>query len=226
MFPTLTQETVMSPLRKQMESDLVVRGMAAKTRAAYINAVVGLARYYGKSPERISEAEVQRYLLHLIQERELSWSSCNIATHGLKFFYRVTLKRREAEFCIPGAKRPSKLPQILSREEISALLAKTTNLKHRTLLMTAYAAGLRVSELCHLQLTDIDSDRMTIRIEQGKGAKDRYTLLSPRLLSELRRYWIAYRPRRWLFTTRDGEHPIAVRTVQKIFYAAKARALQ
>ena len=214
----------MNPLRKQMEADLVVRGKALKTREAYVSAVAGLAKYYGKSPEQISEAEVQRYLLYLIEERALSWSTCNVATQGLLFFYRTTLKRREAEFCIPRAKQPSKLPRILAREEVAALLEKTTNLKHRTLLMTAYATGVRVSELCRLKLADIDSQRMTLRIEQGKGAKDRYTVLSPRLLGELRRYWIAYRPTMWLFTTRDGAHPVDVSTVQKIFYKAKARA--
>lgn len=214
----------MSPLRKQMEADLVVRGMAYRTREAYVGAVASLAKFYGRSPERLSEAEVQRYLLHLSQERGLAWSSCNIAAQGLKFFYRITLKRRETEFCIPRAKQPSKLPQILSREEIAALLDKTTNLKHRAVLMTAYAAGLRLLELCQLKLTHIDSDRMTIRVECGKGAKDRYTLLSPRLLAELRRYWLAYRPKEWLFTSKDGQHPISDHTVQRIFYAAKDRA--
>jgi site-specific recombinase XerD len=214
----------MGALRKQMESDLVVRGLAERTREVYIGAVASLAKFYGRSPEQISEAEVQSYLQHLIQERGLAWSSCNIVVQGLKFFYRITLKRREAEFFIPRAKQPSKLPQILSREEIATLFEKTTNLKHRAVLMTAYAAGLRLLELCQLKPNDIDSDRMTIRVECGKGAKDRYTLLSPRLLAELRRYWIAYRPQGWLFTSKDGQHPISEKTVQRIFYAAKDRA--
>jgi site-specific recombinase XerD len=214
----------MGALRKQMESDLVVRGLAERTREVYIGAVASLAKFYGRSPEQISEAEVQSYLQHLIQERGLAWSSCNIVVQGLKFFYRITLKRREAEFFIPRAKQPSKLPQILSREEIATLFEKTTNLKHRAVLMTAYAAGLRLLELCQLKPNDIDSDRMTIRVERGKGAKDRYTLLSPRLLAELRRYWIAYRPQGWLFTSKDGQHPISEKTVQRIFYAAKDRA--
>lgn len=214
----------MGTLRKQMDGDLVVRGMAVRTREAYLGAVAGLAKYYGRRPDRIGEAEVQNYLLHLIQERKLAWSSCNIVAQGLKFFYRVTLKRSEAQFGIPSARQPQKLPQILAREEVAALLEKTTNLKHRALLMTTYGAGLRLNEVCHLKLTDIDSARMTLRVEQGKGAKDRYTLLSPRLLAELRRYWVVHRPKQWLFTSKDGEHPISDASVQKVFYAAKKRA--
>ena len=214
----------MSALRKQMDGDLVVRGMAVRTREAYLGAVAGLAKHYGRRPDRIGEAEVQKYLLHLIEERKLAWSSCNIVAQGLKFFYRVTLKRSEAQFVIPRARAPQKLPQILAREEVAALLEKTTNLKHRAVLMTAYGAGLRLNEICHLKVADIDSKRMTIRVEQGKGAKDRYTLLSPRLLAELRRYWIAHRPKEWLFTRRDRTRPISDGTVHRIYHAAKARA--
>lgn len=214
----------MGALRKQMDGDLVVRGMAVRTREAYLGAVAGLAKYYARRPDRIGEAEVQKYLLHLIEERKLAWSSCNIVAQGLKFFYRVTLKRTEAQFGIPTARQPQKLPQILAREEIARLIERTTHPRHRAILMTTYGAGLRLNEVCHLKLTHIDSARMTIRVEQGKGAKDRYTLLSPRLLAELRRYWTWYRPKLWLFTSKDGEHPISDATVQKIFYAAKARA--
>ena len=214
----------MGALRKQMDGDLVVRGMSVRTRGAYLRAVSGLAKYYGRRPDGITEQEVQNYLVHLIEERKLAWSSCNVAVHGLKFFYRVTLKRSQAQFDIPRARQPQRLPEILSREEVAALIEKTTNLKHRMLLMTAYAAGLRVSELCHLKVSHIDSARMTIRVEQGKGAKDRYTLLSPRLLAQLRTYWVAQRPKVWLFPGKDGAGPIDSATVQKIFDRAKARA--
>ncbi len=214
----------MGALRKQMDGDLVVRGMAVRTREAYLGAVAGLAKHYGRRPDRISEQEVQNYLLHLIEQRKLAWSSCNIVAQGLKFFYRVTLKRSEAQFVIPRARQPQKLPQILAREEVAALLEKTVNLKHRAILMTAYGAGLRLNELCHLRVADIDSVRMTIRVEQGKGAKDRYTLLSPRLLAELRRYWAMHRPKVWLFTRKDGERPISDGTVHRIYHAAKGRA--
>ena len=214
----------MGALRRQMDGDLVVRGMAVRTREAYLGAVAGLAKYYGRRPDGISEQEVQSYLLHLIEQRKLAWSSCNIVAQGLKFFYRVTLKRSEAQFVIPRARQPQKLPQILSREEVAALIEKTVNLKHRAILMTAYGAGLRLNEICHLKLTDIDSNRMTIRVEQGKGARDRYTLLSPRLLTELRCYWRAYRPKPWLFMSPDPTRPIGEHTVHRIYHAAKARA--
>jgi len=215
----------MSTLRKQMEADMVLRGMSERTRESYLAAVAGLAKYYNRSPDQVSEVEVQRYLLHLIEERKLAWSSCNVAVSGLRFVYHTTLKRREAQFDIPRARAPQKLPQILAREEIARLIELTLNAKHRAILMSAYGAGLRVSELCHLKVGDIDSARMTIRVEQGKGAKDRYTLLSPRLLRELRRYWVGQRTKEWLFSaTRDVNQPINTSTAQKIFYAAKRRA--
>jgi site-specific recombinase XerD len=219
------EETHMSALRKQMEADMALRGLAYRTRQAYVESVAKLAKFYGRSPEQITEPECQSYLLHLLQERKLAHSSCNVVCSALQFFYRVTLKRREAEFCLPRPKVPAKLPQILSREEIALLLEKTANVKHRAFLMTTYGAGLRLLEACQLQISDIDSDRMTLRVEQGKGAKDRYTLLSPRLLTQLRRYWMAERPQRWLFPSpRDADHPMLPKSAQRIFYAAKDRA--
>jgi integrase/recombinase XerD len=215
----------MSPLRKQLEDDLVLRGYSPRTREAYVGAVVGLAKHYRRSPERISREEIKQYLLHLLQERKLSASSCNVAASGLQFFYRVTLKQGELECVLPRPKLPSRLPHILSREEVARLIQSTENLKHRAMLMSAYGEGLRVSELCHLRVGDIDSSRMAIRVEQGKGAKDRYTLLSERLLSELRRYWHAHRPKQWLFPGKGAtEVPIAVITAQRIFGSAKERA--
>lgn len=214
----------MATLREQMEGDLVVRGMSERTREAYVGAVAKLAKHYRRSPDRINEQEVRSYLLHLIRERKLAWSSCNIAAQGLRFFYRVTLKRSETQFAVPAARQPQKLPQILSREEVAALIEKTPDLKHRAILMTAYGAGLRLTEICHLKVNDIDSQRMTLRVEQGKGAKDRYTLLSPRLLAELRRYWQVHRPAVWLFTGRDPARPVSEHTVHRAYHAAKARA--
>lgn len=199
----------MGALRKQMEADMALRGLAYRTRQAYIESVAKVAKFYGRSPDQITEPECQSYLLHLLQERKLAHSSCNVVASALQFFYRVTLKRREAEFCLPRPRVPSRLPQILSREEVAALFENTANLKHRAFLMTTYGGGLRLLEACHLKVSDVDSDRMTLRVEQGKGAKDRYTLLSPSLLNELRRYWIAHRPARWLFPSpRLADHPM------------------
>src|SRR5216684_1074392 len=215
----------MNPLRQQMDADMIVRRMSERTREAYLNAVAGLAKYYHRSPERISEAEVQSYLLYLLRERELAWSSCNIVTYGLKFFYHHTLKRREVEFQVPAARQPQKLPTILGREEVTALISATKNLKHRVILMTTYSAGLRVSEVCALKIAHIDRGRMMIRVEQGKGAKDRYTLLSTKVLVELRLYWQAYRPQSYLFpAARNADEPMNVKAAQPVFYAAKRRA--
>ena len=235
---SISKVIIMTALRQQMENDMVLRGMAVRTRQSYIEAVRGLAKFYRRSPDAISIEEVQSYLLHLLQKRGLSHSTCNLVTNGLRFllylikagllpvrfFYRITLGQSETEFCLPRPKTPQRLPEILSREEIERLFAVTTNLKHRVLLMTTYSARLRVSEVARLKVSDIDSQRMTLRVDQGKGAKDRYTLLSKRLLSELRRYWQAYRPREWLFPLRDGRGPIDPRSAQKIYYHAKEKA--
>jgi integrase/recombinase XerD len=215
----------MGALRKQMEADMVLRGLAYRTRKSYLESISNFARFYGRSPERITEPECQSYLLHLLQERKLAHSSCNVVASALQFLYRVTLKHPETEFNLPRPRVPQRLPQILSREEVAAIFENAANLKHRAFLMTTYGAGLRLSEACHLKIGDIDSDRMTIRVEQGKGAKDRYTLLSPGLLKELRRYWIAHRPTLWLFTRpRNPQLPMLPKSADRIFRAAKSRA--
>lgn len=215
----------MGALRDQMDKDMVLRGMSPRTRESYLSAVKGLAKHYRKSPDTLSERDVQNYLLYLIEERKLAWSSCNIVVHGLKFFYHTTLRRDQMSFVIPRRRAPSRLPEMLAREEILALFDAAPLPKHRLLLMTAYAAGLRVSELVHLKITDIDPNRMTIRVEQGKGAKDRYTVLSEQLLAELRQYWKRERPAPWLFpATRNPQAPMHAKTAQKVFYHCKQRA--
>lgn len=215
----------MGILRDQMEREMVRRRMSLRTRQAYCQAVVGLAKHYRRQPDQLSAEQVQHYLLYLLDERQLAASSCNVALHGLRFFYHETLKRGDMEFGLPKARVPTRLPQILSREEIERLLTAASRFKHRVLLMTTYSAGLRVSEVCALKLSDIDSERMTIRVEQGKGAKDRYTLLSPRLLKELRCYWQTERPRTWLFpAARCPDFSLNAHAAQKIFYAAREQA--
>lgn len=214
----------MGVLRTQMEQDLLVRGRSAKTQDGYLRVVAGLAKHYRRSPDQLSEREVQQYLVHLIEERKLAWSSCRVAVCALRFFYETTLRRARLTFSVPLPKGAQKLPEILSREEVARLLASVANRKHRTLLMATYAGGLRVSEVVHLRATDIDSQRMLIRVEQGKGRKDRYTLLSPRLLEELRGYYRVYRPTEWLFPRRGAAVPMSTSSAQRIYNAAKVRA--
>jgi integrase/recombinase XerD len=214
----------MSELRDRMIRDMTVRGFAPRTHKAYIAAVVRLAKHYRRSPNEITNDEVQTYLAHLIQERKLSWSTCSQAANAFRFLYHVTLNHPRTAFHVPLPKQPQKLPEILSQEEVWRLLTVPAQPRHRLLLMTVYAAGLRVSEVIALKVSDIDADRMTMRIEQGKGAKDRYVPLAARLLRELRAYWQTAPPRVWLFANRQGTRPIDITVAQKIYTLAKLRA--
>jgi integrase/recombinase XerD len=195
----LLKETVMSTLRTKMTQDMIVRGLAKTTQYAYLHAVTELSAYYHRSPDTLSTQELHDYLLYLSQERGLAWGTCNGRVHALRFFYRVTLGRTDVDLVLPRAKEPSKLPVIWSQHDIRRLLASAPGLRARALLKTAYGTGLRVSEAIRLKTTDIDSHRMSIRVEQGKRNKDRYTLLSHDLLRDLRAYWRRHRCIPWLF---------------------------
>lgn len=212
----------MSVLRQQMIRELQLRRMSVKTIEAYVQAVVQLAGHYRRAPDRLSIEEIRDFLHHLIVDKKLAYSSVNQKLAGIRFFWREVLRRKDFDLRVP-AKRSGRLPQALSRSEIARLIAAATCAKHRALMMTCYAAGLRVSELVHLRLEDIQSQRMLIHVRAGKGNKDRFTLLSPRLLAELRSYWRSERPRPWLFPGRDGG-PLPVATAQKAFYALQRRA--
>jgi len=214
----------MTELRRRMDNDMIIRGMADKTREAYLWAVTGLAKFHRRSPDQISDEEVQAYLLHLIRDRHRAWSTCNIVVQGLRFLYHTTLKRERTTFTIPSPRQSGKLPVLLSREEIQRLLAATQTRKQYTILATTYGAGLRHGEVIHLRVSDIDGARLTIRVEQGKGGKDRYTLLSARLLEILRAYWRLSHPTGWLFPGKGDERPMDPSTVQRLYGAAKARA--
>lgn len=216
----------MTELRKRMEDAMVLRGLAARTQETYLACVAALARHYGRSPERLDAARIQSYLLHLITEKKLAYASVNQAVCALRFLFERVLKRPQVRFDIPMAKVPVRLPQILSRGEVARLIGAAGTLRGRTLLMTTYAAGLRVSEVCALQVADIESapDRMCLKVRQGKGAQDRYTLLSPRLLDSLRAWWRVGRPDRWLFPNPAGTAPIDPKTAQRIYCAARDAA--
>ncbi len=213
-----------TPLREQMIRDMQLRRFSSATQKAYVRAVYGLAKHYMLPPEKIDSKMLQEYVLHLLNDRKLKWSSVNVATAGIRFLYTVTLGRKDLALAIPPRKTPRSLPEILSHEEILRLFACSKTSKNRTLLMTAYGAGLRVSELTNLKITDIDSDRMMIRVEKGKGEKDRYTILSERLLRELRSYWKVYRPEIWLFTSQRTKRQLHTRGPQQTFERTKKKA--
>ena len=214
----------MSRLREEMVRQMQLRRFSASTQKSYLHAVKGLAEHFRKSPEKIDGRKLQDYILFLMTERKLGWSTVNVITSALKFFYGEVLGRKEPTLAIPPRKTPRRLPQILSVEELIRLFDNSHHQKHRTLLMTTYAAGLRVSEVIRLKVTDIDSDRMMIRVASGKGDKDRYTILSRRALEELRSYWKVFRPPLWLFPGRELNRPISNSTARCVFMTAKHKA--
>ena len=214
----------MTAMRQRMIKEMTLRRLSANTQRAYLDSVSGLARYYNQSPEKMNKQMIQDYLFHLLQERKLAWSSCNVIVNGLRFFYTKVLGIDSETLSIPPQKKVKQLPEVLSTEELQCLLGTVSNQKHRTLLMSTYAAGLRVSEVVNLKLSDIDSKRMMIRVQQGKGNKDRYTILSKRLLEELRIYYKRYRPSEWLFSGRKPEQPMPKSTAAAIYYNAKEKA--
>jgi site-specific recombinase XerD len=207
---------------------LILRGMAERTQEAYLHAVAQLARYFDEDPLLLTSEQVQSYLVHLVQERRLSRSTVNQAGCAFRFLYGTVLGHRAEEFTIPLGRAPQRLPEILSREELARLFAAAVkHPKARALLMTAYGTGMRVTELCNLRVADIDSqpDRMCIHVVHGKGAKDRYTLLTDDLLLELRQYWQVCRPRHWMFAaSRDESQPLDSKSAQRYFYRARDAA--
>jgi integrase/recombinase XerD len=226
--PELIEETVMtSILRQRMLDAMVLSGKAARTQEAYIGAVFGLARHYHRSPDVLTAHDVQHYLLHLLRERHLARSSVNQYSCAFRFLYGRVLGLDGQTFQIPLAPAPQRLPEILSRQELACLFAAACHLKARTFLMLAYGSGLRLSELCRLRAEHIDShaDRMCIRVEQGKGAKDRYVPLADDVLQLLRTWWRAHHPGAWLFgALRDPSRPLDTGSAQRWYYRARDAA--
>lgn len=218
----------MTPLRQELIEELVLRGMSERTQEAYIHQVYHLARFYQLSPDKLSEPQVRQYLVHLAQERQLSASTVNQAVNAFRFLYGRVLHRdmevlRQA---LPHGRKSIRRPEVFSLEEMEKLFTfGAVHRLHRAFLMTVYGAGLRLNEACHLKFEHIDRARMQLRVELGKGRKDRCTLLSATLLAELDRYWRVCRPRHWLFPSiRDPLQPLPDGTGQKIYYAAVERA--
>ena len=198
----------MTSLRRRMTEDMRVRNLSSHTQATYVQQVSLFARHFNKSPEILGPEEIRSYQVYLTNERKLAPSSIIIAVAALRFLYKITLRKDwSLEEIIPTPKQPQKLPKVLSPEEVLQFLGCVRSIKHRTILTTCYAAGLRVSEAICLKVTDIDSQRMVIRVEQGKGHKDRYVMLSPKLLEALRDWWRVDKPKGWLFPgDRAGSH--------------------
>jgi integrase/recombinase XerD len=213
----------MSPLRHRMIEDMRIRNLSPATQRCYVHAVAKFSRYFERSPDRLGLAEVRTYQVHLVS-RGVSWDGFNQAVCALRFFYGVTLGRSAMVERIPYARKLRHLPVVLSTDEVARFLAGIRNLKHRMALTTAYAAGLRVSEVVRLKIADIDSARMLLRVNQGKGGKDRYVMLSPRLLAMLRRYWRAEEPRHWLFPGHNQSRSLNPSVLQGACRAARAAA--
>jgi integrase/recombinase XerD len=204
----------MTPLRQRFIQDMSVRNLSPKTQQLYVECVSLFARHFKKSPEGLGPQQIRDYQLYLVHQKQTSWSRFNQTVCALRFLYRVTLGKDWVITHIPFPRQEKKLPEVLSQSEVAHFLGAVTNLKYRTALATAYAAGLRLSEVLGLEVSDIDSNRMMIRVRQGKGHKDRYVMLSPRLLELLRQYWKVERPTSWLFPGRTRDRQLADTTLQ------------
>ena len=204
-----------SPLRRRMIEDMTVRNLSPATQRSYISAVSKFSRYFGRSPDHLGLEDVRAFEIHLVATG-ISWPALNQIVCALRFFYGVTLGHDTIPERIAYAREPQKLPVVLSADEVVRFLEAIPSLKSRIALTTVYATGLRVSEVVVLKISDIDSHRMVIRVEQGKGGKDRYVMLSPQLLRILRSYWQVTRPKYWLFPGRDQDYPL----VSNVLHAA------
>lgn len=214
----------MTPLRQQMISAMHQRGFSPRTHDSYLRAVRELARYYQRSPDQLAVRELQAYFNYLAQERHLAPASCRLQLNGIRFLYVQVLKWPAVEVQLVVPKRPQRIPELLTRAEVHAIVQACGNPKHRMLLETTYGCGLRVSELVVLKVRDIDGERGLLRIEQGKGAKDRLVIISPVLLQHLRHYWLLYRPQTWLFPRQHKlDVHLSVKTAQRVFTRAKQR---
>ena len=221
---TFREERPMSPLRKRMIEAMQIRNYSKRTIDIYVSAVSRLSTFYGKSPDRLGREEIHAFLVDLIEEKKVGWSYYKQVLAALRYFYRYVLHRGEVVEDVRGPRTERRLPIVLSTDEVARFFKAISSLKHRTILMLAYGAGLRVGEAVKVRLSDIDRDRKVLRISQGKRKKDRYTLLSSAMLEMLDRYLWAARPEDLLFTTRSTARPITASTVQRACKQAREDA--
>jgi integrase/recombinase XerD len=208
-----------SPLRQRMIEDMTIRNLAPKTQHGYIRTIKQFAAFLGRSPDTASFEDVRRFQLHLAA-RGVGPGALNQAVSALRFLFRITLGRRDIVEHTPFVHKPHKLPVVLSPEEVARLLDAAPSLKYRAALSVAYGAGLRAGEVVSLKVSDIDSARMLIRVEQGKGRKDRYVMLSPHLLALLRAWWRVARPQGWLFPGQNRVNPLTTRQLNRACHTA------
>ncbi|MFQ6115117.1 MAG: tyrosine-type recombinase/integrase [bacterium] len=214
----------MEKLIEKMQQDMAIQNYSPRTIEAYLWHVKQFTQFYSQSLDNIGEEEIRKYLYHIKTVRNFSSSNLSQAFSAIKFLFRETLNMPVELKTLKGPRHPKKLPVVLSQDEVKQIFDAVGNLKHQLILMTTYSAGLRLSEATHLKVSDVDSKRMLIRVEQGKGKKDRYTLLSEPLLYRLRDYWRHYRPRFWLFPGNDPNKPISDTSVQRVFQRARQKA--
>jgi len=214
----------MTPLRQKMIDEMTVQRLAKRTQDSYVYAVYRLTKHYRRSPDQISSEEVKAFLLHLTQERQLSSSSCRLFLNGIRFFFRYVLGREDVHMDVKTPKSTQRIPELLSHSEVTAILDAKSNLKHRAILMTCYACGLRVGEVVALKARHIHHERHTIHIVQAKGAKDRIVILTDTLARQLQKYERRYRPRTWYFYGTAWNQPLSVDTIRKIYRQAKQHA--
>jgi integrase/recombinase XerD len=214
----------MTPLRQRMLEDMQIRNLSPHTQTTYVQQVTQFARHFGRSPDTLGPEEIRAYQVYLTNDKQLAPGSILIAVAALRFLYKITLQREwTVADTIPAPKKPQTLPIVLSREEVRQFLTTVSSLKHRTILSVCYAAGLRISEAVRLQPADIDSQRMVLRVAQGKGQKDRYVMLSPRLLELLRTWWRVAKPQPWLFPGGRVGQPITPDAVEEACQKAQRR---
>ena len=215
----------MSTLREKMKEEMILVGLAESTQSIYLKAVIDLRDYYNKSPTKLTESEIKTYLLYLKKEKKLAPNTYNTHIYGLRFFYCVTLRQPLFKLSLPATKVTYKLPEILSSQEVEKIINAVNGIKHRTLLMVIYSAGLRVSEALNLKMSDIDSDRMTLHIRCAKGGKDRYVILSPVVYQALKDYWKVCKFKGFVFPSRRNmDKPLSAHQASKIFQEAKRKA--
>ncbi len=214
----------MTPLREKMIDAMRLRGFSPRTHKSYLSAVSLLARHYHQPPDRLTTDQLQAFFLYLVKQRKLSPASCRLYLNGIRFFYLQVLHWPSMAVTLAVPKKPQRIPELLTREEVGRILMACENPKHRMMLIMGYGCGLRVSELVSLKVGHIDGERRLLRIDQGKGGKDRLVMLSEGLLRQLRVYWRLYHPTSYLFAGHRPDVPLSVTTAQKAFVRSKRRA--